>query len=221
MAIKTHMLTLGIVQTNCYIVGDTDTQQAVIFDAPDSAPKILAVLKAESWTLTDILLTHSHFDHILAVGDLKAATGAQVRLHRDDLEQYRMLPEHMQIFTGHTAPEPPKPDLLVEEGDTITVGSMVFTVLFTPGHSSGHVSYILESERVVFSGDCLFFGSIGRTDLPGGDYKMLMRSITEKLLPLGDEYTVAAGHMQTTTIGRERLSNPFIFDWMNESAENA
>jgi len=92
------MLTLGIVQTNCYIVGDTDTHQAVIFDAPDSAPKILAVLKAESWTLTDILLTHSHFDHILAVGNLKAATGAQVRLHSDDLEQYRMLPEHMQIF---------------------------------------------------------------------------------------------------------------------------
>src|SRR5260221_6430169 len=143
MAIKTHMLTLGIVQTNCYIVGDTETHQAVIFDVPDSAPKILAVLEAEGWTLTDILLTHSHFDHILAVGDLKAATGAQVWLHPDDLEQYRRLPEQMQMFTGQTAPIPPEPDRPVEEGDTISVGSMVFKVLFTPGHSAGHVSYVL------------------------------------------------------------------------------
>jgi len=208
------MLTLGLVQTNCYIVGDDHAGEAVVIDPSDSAPEILAVINREGWTLREILATHSHFDHVLAAGDLKAATKASFRLHKDDLSQLQALPQVVQMFTGQTVPPAPAPDGFVSEGDIIRVGSICLRVLFTPGHSPGHVSYVLESDAVVFSGDCLFLGSVGRTDLPGGDYNVLMKSIFSKLLPLGDEYTVAAGHMQTTTIGRERMSNPFLLDWM-------
>src|SRR5450432_3210211 len=127
------MLTLGIAHTNSYIVGDIESRQAVIIDVPDEAPKLLSVLEAEGWTLTDILLTHSHFDHILAVGELKAVTGAQISLHYDDLDQYRRLSEQMQNFTGHSVPALPDPDSFVVDGDTIKVGNTNFKVLFTPG----------------------------------------------------------------------------------------
>lgn len=211
------MLTLGIAATNCYVVGDEVTHDAVIIDAPDDAPKILAIAEREGWTVREILATHAHFDHVLAVGDLKKATGATFRLHHADLDLLHQLPDWMERFTGHTVAPAPEPDHFVEEGDVITVGGMRFEVLFTPGHAPGHVSYVLTTptEHVVFSGDCLFLGSVGRTDLPGGDHALLMKSIVDKLLPLGDEYTVAAGHMQTTTIGRERVSNPFLLDWIN------
>lgn len=210
------MLTLGMVETNCYIVGDVDTKEAIVIDPADNAPRILSVIERENWTVKEILATHSHFDHVLAVGGLKAATGAPFRLHRADLDQLHNLPAMTRAFIGVSVPPAPEPDSFVEEGDVINVGGISLRVLFTPGHSEGHVSYVLhnDTDRVVFSGDCLFLGSIGRTDLPGGDYELLMTTIVEKLLPLGDEFTVAAGHMQTTTIGRERLSNPFIFDWM-------
>jgi hydroxyacylglutathione hydrolase len=214
MTRKVEMLTLGLVQTNCYIVGDEASRDAVVIDPSDNAPEILAVVKRNGWTVREILATHSHFDHVLAVRDLKAATGAPFRLHQADLPQLRNLPHVVEMFTGQTVPPAPEPDAFVDEGDTIAVGSIRLDVLFTPGHSPGHVSYVLHDDAVVFSGDCLFLGSIGRTDLPGGDLKTLMKSIFGKLLPLGDEYTVAAGHMQTTTIGRERMSNSFLLDWM-------
>ncbi len=214
MTRKIQMLTLGLVQTNCYIVGDEHSGDAVVIDPSDNAPEILATVKRNGWTVREILVTHSHFDHVLAVRDLKATTGAPFRLHRADLPQLRSLPEVVQAFTGMDVPPAPDPDVFVEEGDVITAGSIRLEVLFTPGHSPGHVSYVLDDDAVVFSGDCLFLGSVGRTDLPGGDLNTLMKSIFGKLLPLGDEYTVAAGHMQTTTIGRERMSNPFLLDWM-------
>jgi glyoxylase-like metal-dependent hydrolase (beta-lactamase superfamily II) len=215
MTIKTLMMTLGIADTNCYVVGDEVSKEAVIIDAPADAPRILASIEKEGWTVREILLTHAHFDHVLAVSDLKAATGATVRLHRDDLSLLRELPLWMKQITGETVPTPPDPDVFVDEGDVITVGEMRFDVLFTPGHAPGHVAYVLHSERVVFSGDCLFLGSIGRTDLPGGDHAMLMNSIMKKLMPLPEDYTVACGHGQTTTLMRERMSNPYIFDWAN------
>jgi len=217
---KIVMFTLGIAETNCYLVGDETTKDAFLIDAPDDAPRILAALEREGWTLREILATHAHFDHVLAVGDIKAATGATFRLHRADLDLLHDLPLWMERVTGSRVPPPPEPDIFVDEGDVITVGNMSLKVRFTPGHAPGHVAYLMDSDRVVFSGDCLFLGSIGRTDLPGGDYKLLMKSIFGKLLSLPDDYTVAAGHMQTTTIGRERMSNPFIFEWMNSPARN-
>ncbi len=214
MAIRILMLPLGALLTNCYVVGDTESREAIIIDPSDDAPAILDVLAREQWTAKEILATHSHFDHILAAGDLKAATGATFRLHRNDLQQLRDAPQMTMAFIGKMVAKPPDPDLFVDEGDTIKVGSIVLDTRFTPGHSAGHVSYVLASEYVVFSGDCLFVGSIGRTDLPGGDYNTLMESIMNKLLPLGDDFTVASGHGKTTTIGQERMNNPFISEWL-------
>jgi hydroxyacylglutathione hydrolase len=215
MALKIHKLVLGLFQTNCYVLGDERTREAIVIDPPDSAPEILNVLKRESWSLREILVTHAHFDHVLALDELKAATGTPFRLHKADLPQLDMLPQVAEMLIGRKVSLPPVPDGFVDEGDTITVGSIRLDVLFTPGHTPGHVSYVSREHAVVFSGDCLFPGSIGRTDLPGGDYPTLMRSICDRLLPLGDEYVVAGGHMPTTTIGRERTSNPFLLDWMD------
>ena len=215
MALKIHKLVLGLFNTNCYVLVDEQTREAIVIDPPDNAPVILDVLKRENWTLREILVTHAHFDHVLALGDLKAATGAPYRLHKADLPQLEMLPQIAEMLIGREVPLPPMPDSFVDEGDTITVGSIRLDVLSTPGHTPGHVSYVAREQAVVFSGDCLFAGSVGRTDLPGGDYPTLMRSICDKLLPLGDGYTVAAGHMESTSIGRERTSNPFLLDWMD------
>lgn len=218
MTIKINMLTLGIASTNCYIVGDQDSREGVIIDAPDNPERILAVVEREGWTVRELLATHAHFDHVLAMGDLKRATHAPFRLHRDDLDWLHSLPLTVQRMTGREVPAPPEPDIFVQEGDTITVGAIKLEVLFTPGHAPGHVSYVMRNEQVVFSGDCLFYDSIGRTDLPGCDHPTLMRSIIEKLFPLGDDFQVAPGHMQMTTIGRERLNNPFVLDWIDATS---
>src|SRR5579885_260200 len=130
MPLKIHMLTLGLIETNCYIVGDLETREAIVIDPSDNAPKILSVIERENWTVKEILATHSHFDHVLAAGDLKAATGAPFRLQRDDLEQLRKLPEITMQFVGLTVPPAPEPDSFVEEGDVITVGGISLRVLF-------------------------------------------------------------------------------------------
>lgn len=213
MAIKTHMLTLGAVDTNCYIVGDTESRVAVVIDAPDSAPTITRVIAQEGWTLREILVTHAHFDHVLALGDLKAATGATIRLHRADLPLLQGLPEQMRMFFGTPVPPAPEPDGYVEAGDVIEVGGLRFEVRYVPGHAPGHVAYVLHEAAVVFSGDCLFEAGIGRTDLPGGDLGILMRSIFDQLLTLPEDYTVACGHGRTTTLAKERATNPYVLDW--------
>ncbi|MBN2303515.1 MAG: MBL fold metallo-hydrolase, partial [Anaerolineae bacterium] len=166
------------------------------------------------WTIRLILATHGHFDHVMASAALKEATGAPFRIHQDDLPLLDRMPERVKAWTGLEVPAPAEPDDFVSEGDTITVGGIVLEVLFTPGHAPGHVSYVLRRERIVFSGDVLFAGSIGRADLPGGDFETLMQSIIHKLLPLGDDFTVAAGHMGITTIGHERQTNRFIVSYL-------
>ncbi len=211
MPIEIQTLALGVFQTNCYIVGNTDTRAAVIIDPADEAGVILKSVGEHGWTVKQILATHAHFDHVLAAGDLQAATGAPFRLHKADLP----LLEAMQLtgaFFGLELPPPPTPDGYVEEGERIAVDGIALDVLHTPGHSPGHVSFVLRELEIIFCGDCLFEGSIGRTDLPGGDSTLLMHSIFEKLVPLGDGYTVASGHGGLTTIGQERRSNPFLLD---------
>ncbi len=214
MALQVHMLTLGMVQTNCYIAVDTLTRDAAIIDPSDDAPAILKIVHDEGLTVREILITHAHFDHILALGDVKAATGATIRMHAADLPLLEGLPQQMKFFLKTDVPPAPPPDQLVEGGDVIKLGNLAFEVRFTPGHAPGHVSYVCHEGAVVFSGDCLFLGAVGRYDLPGADYKTLMRSIFGKLLTLPDDYTIAAGHMQTTTVGRERASNSHLLDWM-------
>jgi len=216
MAIEIRQLVLGPIQTNCYLAGDGASGQAVVIDPVDSADLILRTAQAAGWTIREILATHAHFDHVMASARLKELTGAPFRLHERDLALLRAMPESVRLWTGIDVPPAAEPDGFVAEGDAITVGAMTFDVLFTPGHSPGHVSYVLRGEDVVFSGDVLFRGSIGRTDLPGGDYATLMDSIVTRMLPLGDAMTVAPGHMQKTTIGFERQNNPFVIDYLSQ-----
>ncbi len=218
MAIQILKLTLGPIQTNCYLVGDTASREAVVIDPVDRATLIQQTAQEQGWTIREILATHAHFDHVLASDDLRALTGAPFRLHRLDLPLLQALPQSAQVWLGVSVPPPAEPDGFVDEGDTITVGAIRLDVLFTPGHSPGHVSYVLAGERAVFAGDVLFRGSIGRTDLPGADHDTLMRSITGKLLPLGDDFTVLPGHMDNTTIGAERTTNPFVLDYLRTQA---
>ncbi len=209
MGIEIVTLTLGVVQTNCYLVGDTGTLAAIAIDPADDAGAILAAARERGWILRQILATHAHFDHVLAADDLRAATGAPFLIHKAD----RTVLQAMQItgeWFGLQLPPPPEPDGFVEDGDRVAVDGIALEVRHTPGHSPGHVSYVLASEKWVFSGDCLFAGSVGRTDLPGGNHAQLMRSIIDRLLPLGDDFTVAAGHGPLTSIGAERASNPFL-----------
>ncbi len=218
MAIEILRLTLGPLQTNCYILGDTTTKDALVIDPSDNAPLIHQTATRRGWTVRAILATHCHFDHILASAELKALTGAPFSIHALDLPLLRNMPVTVRQWFTSEVPPAAEPDSFVEEGQTLTWGGIALEVLFTPGHAPGHVSYVLHSERTVFSGDCLFYGSIGRTDLPGANYETLMRSITTRLLPLGDDFTVAPGHMRNTTIGYERARNPFVAEYLESGA---
>jgi hydroxyacylglutathione hydrolase len=216
MAIEILKLTLGLLQTNCFLIGDTQSHDAVVIDPTDDAPLIVHTARKKGWVVREILATHGHFDHVLASADLKNLTGAPFRLHVLDLPLLRDMPRLVRDWFSIDVPPAAEPDSFVEEGSTIAAGGIALEVLFTPGHTAGHVSYVLRSEQTVFCGDCLFYGSIGRTDLPGSDYDTLMRSITRKLLPLGDDYHVAPGHMRDTTIGYERTHNLFVLEYLDE-----
>ena len=211
MTIEIRALTLGIVMTNCYIVGDTESKEAVIIDPADQADLLIKTAQDAGWTIKLMVATHGHFDHILAAKDLKAKTAAPFYIHQKGEDLLKTMPQQGLMFTGKPFPEAATPDRwLKDEPETLSVGSIHLETIYTPGHSPDHLCYYMREQGIVFSGDCLFAGSIGRTDLPGGDFNLLMRSIIDKLLSLGDETVVLSGHMEKTTIGRERTTNPFI-----------
>jgi glyoxylase-like metal-dependent hydrolase (beta-lactamase superfamily II) len=201
-------LPVGPIQTNCYIAGCEETKEGVVIDPGEEAERILAEIKALGLTIKYILNTHAHFDHILANRSLVQATGAPLALHPLDLPLLRQ--NGGASLFGFEVPASPEPDLALAEGDTISFGTYTFQVLFTPGHTPGHVSFYEAKAGVVFDGDVLFAGGIGRTDLPGGDYETLMASINDKLMVLPDETVVCSGHGPVTTIGRERATNPWL-----------
>ncbi|MBX3061441.1 MAG: MBL fold metallo-hydrolase [Anaerolineae bacterium] len=213
MPFKYYCRTLGPVSTNCYILGDENTGDAVIIDPASDASVILDIVRYEKWTVRQILLTHAHFDHVLALREVKSATGAPILMHAADVPLLQTLPIQMQMFFGTEVPPAPAPDQVVNDGDVIEVGSIRLQVRFTPGHSLGHVVYLSHERNICFCGDCIFEGSIGRTDLPGGDYSTLMHSIFDKILTLPDDCVLAPGHNALTTVGAERASNPFVLDW--------
>ena len=201
-------LPVGAIQTNCYIVGCEETKEGVVIDPGDEAERILAEVKESGLTIKYILNTHAHFDHIMANAGLVEATGAPLAIHPLELPMLRQ--NGGAALFGLDAPASPEPDMELAEGDTITFGTHTFEVLFTPGHTIGHVSFYEPNAHVIFDGDVLFAGGMGRVDLPGGDYETLMNSISEKLMVLPDETTVCSGHGPVTTIGRERVSNPWL-----------
>jgi glyoxylase-like metal-dependent hydrolase (beta-lactamase superfamily II) len=201
-------LPVGPIQANCYIVGCEETKEAVVIDPGDEEERILAEIEDEGLIIKYILNTHAHFDHILANAPLVEATGAPLALHPLDLPLLRE--NGGAAFFGLDVPSGPDPDIELAEGDTISFGRHTLEVLFTPGHSPGHVSFYEAQEGIVFDGDVLFAGGIGRTDLPGGSYETLMASINEKLMVLPDETVVCSGHGPVTTVGQERASNPWL-----------
>jgi hydroxyacylglutathione hydrolase len=192
---------------NCYLVADRRTREAVIIDPGQEPAMFLAELDSRAWSLKAIWLTHAHIDHILGVGPVHAATGAPIYLHPQDRPIYDALPQ-FGGWVGMQLEKPPAPDRELVAGQVLKVGGVEFTVRFTPGHSPGSVSFV--GDGMVFGGDVLFNGSVGRTDLPGGDAATLMASIQSELLSLPDSTVVHCGHGPSTTIGIERLTNPFL-----------
>ncbi|HXF96391.1 MAG TPA: MBL fold metallo-hydrolase [Gemmatimonadales bacterium] len=197
----------GAFVENCYLVVDEAARQCAVVDPGEEAEAILARLRALETEPVAVWLTHAHLDHVLGVPRLKAETGVPVYLHPADLPLYRSVPEQAAWF-GLRAPPLPEPDRAFAPADELRVGRLRFQVRHAPGHSPGHV--VLVGEGVVFGGDVLFQGSIGRTDLPGGDFETLIGSIERELLTLPDSTTVYPGHGPDTTVGRERRTNPFL-----------
>jgi glyoxylase-like metal-dependent hydrolase (beta-lactamase superfamily II) len=192
---------------NCYLVADRRTREAVIIDPGEEPAMFLAELDTRAWSLGAIWLTHAHIDHIIGVAAVHAASGAPIYLHPLDRPIYDALPQYGG-WVGMQLERPPAPDRELRPGQVLKVGGFGFTVRFTPGHSPGSVSFV--GEGMVFGGDVLFNGSVGRTDLPGGDASTLMASIQSQLLSLPDSTVVHSGHGPDTTIGIERLTNPFL-----------
>ena len=211
MALQVLQLPLGPIQTNCFIVGDEETEDAVVIDPGWDASRVLAALVERQWQLKHVLLTHAHFDHIGAVADVVEATGAPLAIHPLELPLLRA--KGGAAAFGLPIRPCPEPSVLLEAGQIIEAGQMRFKVLFVPGHTVGHVAFYEPRAKAVFSGDVLFNEGIGRTDFPGGDYSTLMRSIHEVLFALPDETAVYPGHGPATTIGAERAGNPFLADW--------
>lgn len=200
-------LVLGRLQTNCYIVGDG--QLAVVIDPADEAARILEVLRRHKLQAMGLVATHAHFDHVLAAQALKKETGAPFYLHREDELVLQEMQKRAEDLLGIQVGPPPQVDIYLEEGDRLTVGQDSLTVIHTPGHSPGGIS-LFDGQSTLFSGDTLFAGSIGRPDLPGGSYEILISSIQEKLLPLDEKVVVYPGHGPSTTIGQEKKHNPFL-----------
>jgi glyoxylase-like metal-dependent hydrolase (beta-lactamase superfamily II) len=203
-------LTVGLLQENCYIVGCEETREGVIIDPGDNARAILKVVRQEGLTITKILNTHAHLDHVMAVDPIRAATGALFYLHRDELPVLHDVPERASLWLDSDIEPIDDPDEFLEHGQIIKFGNQELEVRFTPGHSPGHVVFIHHESRLILAGDTLFQGSIGRYDLPGADGPTLFRSIHEQLFTLPDDYTVLPGHGPATTIGEERAHNPFV-----------
>jgi glyoxylase-like metal-dependent hydrolase (beta-lactamase superfamily II) len=207
--IQIFQLPLGPLQTNCYLLACEETRQAAVIDPSWNGRAIAQTAADHNITIRHILLTHAHFDHVGGLAELKELVDAPIYIHPDAvamLEQANLSARFFQL----EIPTPPPADEMLAEGQQLQIGNLTAHVLFTPGHAPGHVSFHLPEHKVLFDGDVLFQGSIGRTDLPGGNYKLLLQMIWEKLMVMPDETQVLSGHGPATTIGAERQHNPFL-----------
>lgn len=216
-------ITVGPIDTHAYLVGDPATRDAVIIDPGAEAGRILDRLRQGGWRLREIWLTHAHFDHVCAVDEIVAASGGDVggsvggeeddlpvRLHAADRDLYAAAAQLAWAFAGVVVPQPRTPTLDLAHGDRLTAGSVSAGVRHVPGHAPGHVVFVLDGVDAVIAGDTLFAGSVGRTDIPGGDHDLLVAGIRRELLSLPPTTVVWPGHGPATTIGREAAENRFL-----------
>ena len=207
---------------NGYVVGCENTRKAVFIDPGDEVEQLLGFIRAEKLDVTHILLTHAHVDHVSGVAEAKRSLGVPIYLHMDDLFLYQNAVRTGMMF-GLTVEEPPPVDVFYEGEEPIAFGDYRVRVVHTPGHCPGGVCLAISkqgdpSPPRLFVGDTLFAGSIGRTDLPGGDYETLLRAITGTLFTFPDESIVYSGHGPETTIGREKQTNPFVLEYLNSNS---
>lgn len=201
---------VGALMCNCVIVGDEVSRRAIVIDPGDEVEKIVAVLDKHGLTVAAIVATHGHIDHVGGIAKLKALTGAPAMIHEADMPMYENIALQAQ-WLGVPPPPTTEIDSHLGDGRSLEFGKQKLEVRHTPGHSPGSVSFIVPSNTpIVFAGDTLFAGSIGRTDLWGGSYDQILLSIRNTLLPLPDDSVVLPGHGPRTTIGTERSSNPFL-----------
>ena len=209
-----EILPVGLLQCNCSVFGDEHTHEAIVIDPGDNIDAVLAILRKHGLKVKAIVITHAHIDHIGGAAKLKAATGAPVMMNAKDQELY----DHLDVqasWLGMENPTKTTIDAEAREGVTLTLGDVTsgetsFQILETPGHTQGSVAVWIPAKNKLVAGDTLFRDSIGRTDLPGGDGRQILRSIKDKLLPLPDDAIVIPGHGANTTIGREKDRNPFL-----------
>lgn len=206
-------LVLGPLQSNCYLARASGAAEALVIDPGAEPDRIVAALGEWGATPMAILLTHAHMDHIGAVRAVKERYGIPVHLHRGDRPLYDRAPQQAAAF-GLEVPPPPPPDAELEDGQVLRLAGLEIEVRHAPGHSPGGVVFVTDGHA--FVGDCVFAGSIGRTDLPGGDARTLLRSIRERILTLPEDTVLCSGHGPETTVGREAVTNPFLtgaFGW--------
>jgi glyoxylase-like metal-dependent hydrolase (beta-lactamase superfamily II) len=222
-----EILPVGMLQCNCHIVGDPKTREAIVIDPGDDARRILEVIERHRLKVTAIVITHTHIDHVIGLRRVHEATRAPVYVHKDDLELYRHL-DQQAAWLGWKAPEQTEIGVLLGEGDVVTWGNYTGQIIHTPGHTPGSICLYMpaatlqaeadsggpakerDDSGLLFAGDTLFAGSIGRTDLWGGSFPEIIRSLKGKLLSLPDSTIVYPGHGESTTIGQERETNPFL-----------
>jgi hydroxyacylglutathione hydrolase len=212
-----HGIVVGVFQENCWVIGNRRTGDAICVDPGDQPSEIMAMARDMGVTIRYIANSHAHIDHVLGVRGVVEGTSAKFLLHRADLPLLRNTADSARRWGGAQVENPPDPLAFLGDGDDIDVDGLKLRVIHTPGHTPGSVSFY--SGGVLFAGDTLFAGSIGRTDLPGGDTEQEMASIVDRLLTLPDETIVLPGHMDQTTIGRERERNPYVRVELDRRAE--
>jgi len=204
-----EILPVGMLQCNCSIFGDEESKEAIVIDPGDNIPQIVKLLDKHQLKVKAIVITHAHIDHIGGAEKLKTLTGAPVYMNENDQELYDAL-DVQASWLGTEAPTRTNIDVNAREGTKIALGPAEFQILDTPGHTQGSISIWIPDQNKLIAGDTLFRDSIGRTDLPGGDGRMILRSIHSKLMVLPESAVVVPGHGASTTIGREKERNPFL-----------
>ena len=199
-------IVVGPLENNCFIIADENTKEALLIDPGDEPDRISDIIAENNLKVKYIVCTHAHFDHVGAIPELKNETGAKIVIHRDELNIYKHTKDQAAVLWGYELDPLPDPDVFVSDGDMLEIGNIKLETIHTPGHSPGGIC--LSGEGIVITGDTLFAGSVGRTDLFGGDIDMLKKSF-KRLMALPDNTRVLAGHGPQSTIGKERISNFF------------